>query len=317
MAGPLRYEAMESRVRSFLSACVILVIVVLPFEVQGMQRAASEVDGSYSLLRADIDKAFVSAASDVSSGQMRSEIAHSYATRIHRYQKESRLSHLSDGDLSLLRRAALEAYADTNVKYILDDFLLDVAEITHRGLGSSRIYRDEVYAYVQARMFDEARKVASEHPEAGIASVPKVSTEEGFNRNNPAILIWRPESKDFLARNVDLRKLSLVVVGHPLCHFTQRAVFDISREGELEAVTKGALWVLPQDGNLDSALLSQWNASHPGQAMAAVYLESSWPGFSYWGTPTFYFLKNGAVERSVIGWPSGGNGKALLVGNGG
>lgn len=302
--------------RSLLSACVILVAVALPCVAQGKRGMASEVDSSYSMLRADIDKAFVNSAADVSSGQMRSKIAHSYAIRIHPYQAASKLKHLSGADLDLLRRAALESYADTNVKYILDDFLRDVAELTRRGLATPRIYRDEAYAYVQARMFDEARKLVSAHPEAGVASVPKVSMEAGFDESRPAILVWRPRSKDFLAKNVDLRKLDLVVVGHPLCHFTQRAVFDISKQRALEAVTKGALWILPQDGHLDPSLLSPWNVSHPEQAMALVYRESAWPGFGYWGTPTFYFLKNGSVVRSVVGWPSGGNGKALLMGNG-
>ncbi|HEV2538939.1 MAG TPA: hypothetical protein VGU03_04460 [Frateuria sp.] len=273
---------------------------------------ASDIDSAYSRLRANIDQVFASAPLDSTGGQTRSRIAEIYNHQIHKYQTNSTITKVPGTDLELLRRAAMEAYADTNESYILNDYLLDVDELARRGIASRRAYRDEVYAFIQARMFGRAQRVALEHPEAGISPIPEVTLAKGFRDDAPAVLVWDKKGNRFIAKNIDLRNFRLVIVGHPLCHFTQRAVSDISNNNKLKQVTTGALWILPQDGTLDPTVIAQWNATHPAQPMAIAYLESKWPGFSYWGTPTFYFLKNGAVIRSVIGWPSNGNAGALI-----
>ena len=37
--------------------------------------------------------------------------------------------------------------------------------------------------------------------------------------------------------------------------------------------------------------------------MEAVYLQKEWPLIESWQTPGFYFIKDGTIVASVIGWP--------------
>lgn len=284
--------------------------------VQASTPNGSEINSAYTLLRQKIDQSFANASSDASSGPARVQIADYYFRFIHKYQQESNIKSISASDLDLLRRAAIEAYVDTNNRKILDDFLIDIRELDRRGIASERAYQDEVYAFVQARMFENAQGIVAAHPKAVLPPIPKVSITNGFNPDAPAILSWNKDANKFVAQNVNLKDYKLIIVGHPLCHFTQRAVVDISEDDKLMSVTQGALWILPQDGNLDPSIISDWNTHHPNQIMSVVYLAAKWPGFNNWGTPTFYFLKDGKVDRSIVGWPSGGNAKALLSARG-
>jgi hypothetical protein len=55
-----------------------------------------------------------------------------------------------------------------------------------------------------------------------------------------------------------------------------------------------------------------WNQTHPGQEITLAYRDAEWPMITRWGTPDFYFLKDGVVRAKVFGWPPGGR-KAQLV----
>lgn|GEM_PF-799534 len=111
----------------------------------------------------------------------------------------------------------------------------------------------------------------------------------------------------------DTAALRIVVIAHPACGFT-RAVADAARaDPELGRMLSGtgALWLSPQDGTLDPRIFTDWGARHPDLPIRIVARQSGFPEFGYWGTPTFYILRDGKVAARVVGWPAGGNKAAL------
>ena len=63
-------------------------------------------------------------------------------------------------------------------------------------------------------------------------------------------------------------------------------------------------------GSVD--LVGDWNAQHPELPMAFMYARSDWPMFHAWGTPTFYFFRDGKLDQTVEGWPEEGRRDALI-----
>jgi hypothetical protein len=118
-----------------------------------------------------------------------------------------------------------------------------------------------------------------------------------------------------LRRNVDLqRPAQVVIVSHPLCHFSQAAVQDIQADPVLDKVFREhAKWLVPQDAHLYFDIMQRWNREHPGREVTMTVRREEWPMIDSWSTPTFYFLENGVVSAKVEGWPKGGRRPELLA----
>jgi len=48
--------------------------------------------------------------------------------------------------------------------------------------------------------------------------------------------------------------------------------------------------------------IAEWNRNLPKVHYHFPVNISDWPEISYWGTPSFYFFKDGALIRKVVGW---------------
>jgi hypothetical protein len=103
----------------------------------------------------------------------------------------------------------------------------------------------------------------------------------------------------------------VVVVAHPLCHFSQNAISAIAADPELSAGLKQAIWLAPPDGNLRLDVFRNWNRIHPLQRMAIAYTKTEWPSIDSWETPTFYFFRKGELVGKVAGWPVSGHSQEL------
>lgn len=112
----------------------------------------------------------------------------------------------------------------------------------------------------------------------------------------------------------DMRSLDVVVISHPGCGFSRAAVDAAMQDPALHGLLSGAraLWISPQDGTLDPRIFVDWAENHPQFPIHIVARQSGFPRFGYWGTPTFYILRDGKVAARVVGWPRDGNRAALL-----
>lgn len=264
-------------------------------------------------LHADYDAlvAVQARAVDRSESERGATIAASYRERFGALTA-SDLDALPDASLDLLFRAA-----EIPVGYTLDPYYAEQMSAAYERLAArSRIeprHRRSMFeAWVMLRRFDAARRIAEVAPDAG--HLPRLH-ETPVPPGAPAL--WAPgDDADTLTRRpADLTRPRIVVVSHPLCGFSQNAARQIAADPELgPRFAHRSLWLLPQTATLDVDQVRDWQRAHAPYRMAYVDLQREWPGMDEWGTPTFYFFKDGRVVHKVVGWPAEGRKADLLEG---
>lgn len=264
-------------------------------------------------LQADYDAlvAVQARAVDRSEAERGAMIAASYRERFGALTAPD-LDALPDASLDLLFRAA-----EIPVGYTLDPYYAEQMSAAYERLAArSRIeprHRRSMFeAWVMLRRFDAARRIADAAPDAG--HLPRLR-ETPVPTGTPAL--WEPgDDTDTLTRRpIDLNQPRIVVVSHPLCGFSQNAARQIAADPELgPRFADRSLWLLPQTATLDVDQVRDWQRAHAPYRMAYVDLQRDWPGMDEWGTPTFYFFKDGRVVHKVVGWPAEGRKADLLEG---
>ncbi len=224
----------------------------------------------------------------------------------------SDLDALPDASLDLLFRAA-----EIPVGYTLDPYYAEQMSAAYERLAArSRVeprHRRSMFeAWVMLRRFDAARRIAEASPDAGHLPLLR---ETAVPSGAPALWALDDGADALTQRAADLTQPRIVVVSHPLCGFSQNAARQIAADPELgPRFAVRSLWLLPQTATLDVDQVRAWQAAHQPYRMAYVDLQRNWPGMDEWGTPTFYFFKDGRVVHKVVGWPAQGRKADLLEG---
>lgn len=167
---------------------------------------------------------------------------------------------------------------------------------------------DELYrAWVSVRDFERARAVFANHHVDG--AIPPPTTIDSIPESSILPTIWEVSSTEATLTRKPLNLVNgprVIVIAHPLCHFTQDAVRDIEGSELGTSLLPISTWIAPQDRRLDIQVFQEWNRKHPSEAMSIVNSQDEWRDFDNWGTPTFYFLKDGVLKDKVVGWPKAG-----------
>lgn len=157
--------------------------------------------------------------------------------------------------------------------------------------------------YVRLRDLDAARALALLHP--GLADIPPLLAEKTLPK--PWRVAFADDGTLRLTAYTPKPGYTIIAIGHPACHFSRNAVAAIEADPALrEAFAGHAVWLSPQDGRLPVAMFRDWNQQHALAVMTPVWLESEWPLVDGWGTPTFYFVRDGRLISKVTGWPRAG-----------
>lgn len=180
-----------------------------------------------------------------------------------------------------------------------------------RNQAQSRHYTDYYRALISVRSFEQAKQFAGRHSLADVETIPTIT------RLAPGTIpaAWRvhPTRSEIIREPLALPDgVQVLVIGHPLCHFTQDAARHISADTSLQRVLAGALWLAPQSRTLDIQAVQDWNRQYPEMKIRLVDRRDDWPQLQTWGTPTFYFLRDGQVVETVAGWPQEGRRSELL-----
>lgn len=243
----------------------------------------------------------------------RARIAHAY-DGLFGSADPSRLGTASTAELRTRFRAAdMAAFYSFRLKdvqtmrTVLDE-LVRRDEVTAKELG------DMHRAYVGLRRFDEARSLASAHHLVDVEGIPAVVDAAPASRRATTALCVSPTSDALTRRRLDLDTYTgVVVISHPLCHFSRNAVSAIEQDPVLETLFRAhSIWIAPVDRRLHLDTLRQWNRQHPIAPHAIAYVRDEWPPATSWSTPSFHFLKNGRVVGKVTGWPQEGRRQALI-----
>lgn len=239
------------------------------------------------------------------------QIANKYNELFSPYQNEG-VREINLNDLRLLYRAASLVLAYTqSPRYVLDA-RLDLSEIEKRNAASNMDYLQMYNSLIGARMLDEARSLAARRHITGIEPIPVIKQKDGGVAPQGE---WEvsPESQEVLLRHVKLSGKQIIVIGHPLCHFTQNAATSINNDPDLGPIfIRYSHWIIPQSEKFELPAIQEWNRTHSQEPMSIAYRSSDWPMFDSWATPTFYFLNDGKVVSEVIGWPAEGNRDQIL-----
>jgi hypothetical protein len=184
-----------------------------------------------------------------------------------------------------------------------------MATLEQRGIATQMQYDDLYGSLVQVRRYDDARALYARHPD-GLAPLPamEAAVVDGTSR-------WRVSSPDQLVQIPApfADGPTIVVVGHPLCHFTQDAFDAIGKDPALSTMFEHhAMLLVPIDRRFGLDDMLAWNTARPAFPMAYAVSRDEWPMFDAWATPTFYFFRDGRLVSKVTGWPKEGHRDEVL-----
>lgn len=290
---------------------LLLLAVSLTGGIHATEASLSSIEGHYDKLNA-LNFADTGTDNELKGRQ----IGGYYDAHVARLQKASALASRSDAEMDFLFRSALLASYYTFDERYMDDMRRDLAELSRRGVAPTQSLKDFYQALVAYRHFEEAADFRQTHPSIGVPALPVVYHElpQGYAGPTGLYLVESGTQRSFHRKALPLSASSarVVVISHPKCHFSARAVADIERSPVLLGIfQEHSTWITPQDGDIDVPNLAAWNHAHKIPPTAVTYRQSEWPMFHNWATPTFYFFKDGKLVREVSGWPPGGNEEAL------
>ena len=212
-------------------------------------------------------------------------------------------------------QAELSDFFYTTFNYLLDTdrapdgIRLDVVfdALVERGWAN-----DEFVSYMHrylltSRRFDEALAFRAAHPSVDLPAPPAIVGKAAARDDHARIVFAMNDDGSALREQVvDIHSSAkVVIIGHPRCHFTQDAVNAISADPELmDALSDAAIWLAAPFTSLTDGVIPEWNRKHPDFAYRYVESKADWPEINYWGTPSFYFMKNGHLVKKVVGWPA-------------
>ena len=189
-------------------------------------------------------------------------------------------------------------------------------ELHSRKKSKSDQFEELYRSFIRVRDFESANKMVADQLVTPMSTLPLFKPSPLVRDDVPSE--WSISKTERVAelRAVDLSKdWQVIVVSHPLCHFSRRAMLEIYADKELlQRLKNRAKWIAPQDGNFEFDLTQKWNRDFPELEISVVHLRLSWPIPNFSETPVFYFLANGKVVNSFSGWPKEGNMTKLIAG---
>lgn len=223
-----------------------------------------------------------------------------------------RLSSASDSELEARFQAANRVvfYAHEPRHAAL---LARTADMLETRLLLTDEHRRDVYrSWVVTRGFEQANALARVHPALQLPVLPPVPAAGDLAAGQVAV--WQPaDTAETLSAQIVDRDAPrrVVVLSHPRCGFSQRAIAAIEADPALSARLRDALWLAPPSGSLDLADIQAWNRAHPDARLSYAVAMRDWPPFDSWATPVFYFMREGRVVATVTGWPKEGRAREL------
>jgi len=187
-------------------------------------------------------------------------------------------------------------------------------ELRARSLQTESDYQYMQGLYVRLRLLDEAAGFHAAHRQnARLEALPEI-TGNRSPADGPSVLTPEGDTDRLDRRSVDVAgDRTVLVVAHPLCHFSVEAANAIEGDRELrDFFAARSTWIVPPDFRFHLAEVRNWNRLRPAFELGLVEDVDEWPWITTWDTPTFYFFEHGKPVATIKGWPAGGRKAALL-----
>ena len=301
MTGPPMNDILEAFRKTILGVALALLPAV---------GFASDIDARYAAL-IDIEERAIGRLSTLERG---ARVADAFEHQFGSVSGEP-LARLGDDDLAVYFRATELVLFNTQAIRHLEKMEAAFSEAAARHQLSGSEIEAMHKAYVSMRRFDEAAALRGRNGWVPSGTQPDVASRVPADFRGRTVL--EVDADDPLLTRVPyLHPLErrIVVVSHPMCQFTQRAIAAIEQDGELRDLFDGrTTWLAPVEGNLRFDVMRRWNETRPAFAMALAFSRDDWPEIDAWGTPTFYFFGEEGVVAKVAGWPEEGRRAELLA----
>lgn len=236
-----------------------------------------------------------------------------YSTNIRPQQERATLQGLPADSVDLLFRATYDTAFYTLDRRYVQDMQADLDRLHALHADEPRHYQDLYMTLVGMRDFVTARAVLASQPMASNEPAPAI-VGALVDGQGPSALVLSQDGLSVSQQPIRLSgAVDIVVIGHPLCHFSRDAVAAIEADARLKAVfASHARWLMPQDGRMRPRAVAEWNAAHPLARMDYIYRQGDWRAIDTWSTPSFYFFKNEKRVGKLVGWAPGGEGERAL-----
>ncbi|MGH8427590.1 MAG: hypothetical protein ACRES7_06370 [Gammaproteobacteria bacterium] len=260
--------------------------------------------------RFDVYWDFIRQVGAESSAEEASPAGREYEKLFASDQKEDKIRSYDESDVRLLLRAAgMAAFATREAEYSRD-MVLDLNELERRHAAVLPDYRQTYEALINTRLFAAAQKFYAAHPSAARTPPPDYLDEAGVvEPGTPTVLMVSTTQREVIRRPVALdASAQVVILTDPQCHFCAYFLDALQSRPQLRRLLEEhALWITPPSGVLDFDTLQQWDRAHPAERIDIMYRLQEWPMVKDLAAPTFYFLQNGSLVTTVVGWPRNGN----------
>jgi hypothetical protein len=210
---------------------------------------------------------------------------------------------LPEHELLYLMRSVVLLSSDTPTPETLERLRVVVAAMDKSGIAQAQDFRSVYDVLLRLHRFDEAKRYAVEHPDAGLPSLPAMV--DSFHGSAPPFSAWRTSSDNtsLVRTALDLVPTQILVTAG--CHFSEDAAEDISNDPVLgPAFATHAHWLLLPPGQEVQDAVREWNQRFPAAQAMQIYDRKEWtllpPG---WAMPTFLVVSGGKVLERISGWP--------------
>ena len=291
--------------------CIISIVLVSLFIFACQDRPSS----NYLQSNLDALRRTQRTSSALPRAQRNSVIAAAYTDLFGIIRDQDLAGQISDHDEDVMFSAAWLTATLTLEKSHVQDMTLLLMNLQRRGVASREHYVHMYEMYVGMRMFTEARQLAKQHFFPEMETLPELNGSTILIPGQPTELELSLGKRELTRRSVDLAQSQVIVIAHPLCHFSRAVARAIQEDPVLaESFGSHARWLAPQDTHIEFDVIQQWNEAHTEQRTSIAFQESEWPMVDSWSTPTFYFLEGGHVVAKVEGWPKEGHRAELIAG---
>lgn len=219
---------------------------------------------------------------------------------------KKRLRRYSDKTIILLSESVHEAafYFPEERRYgVMQKMVFEekVRRRTQRPYDIMNMYK----TYLGARMFKKAAALKRRFPDARYPSIPETVLSSGLSGRTR----WSVYDISDGGKKAELKVLpldqgvKLVVVMHTGCSVAEKALGQILADDGLAAdFRKYGLLVTER---FDSYGVAMWKDHLDFPGVYIVNKASDFPGFNFYDSPQFFFLKNGQIVFSFVGWDGG------------
>ncbi len=184
------------------------------------------------------------------------------------------------------------------------------AALVEQGVADDEVYRSMHHFHLTFRQFEKAAALRASRPDLEIAAPPELiasgaKTLQNAGRDDRLRPVLSLSDGALRQELFDVKAPAFVIViSHPGCGFSKAAVAAIRDDPELnDLMNAHARWVASPYTSLTDGAISKWNAENPAQSFRYADASSDWPEINYWGTPSFYFFRDGELAAKVVGWP--------------